>query len=216
MSLASQMDSANLSGLQSRAFRGYEFVTGGETQQTERGKAVEQVGSGLQDFGTTVAGGAASVAAAKGVGKFVRAVKGSGEGDEQAAAGTEEDPIQMGDIAETNIDDAAGAADAGGEAAAGAGEAVAGAAEGAAAGADVAGSILAGGASVEEVMAASGITETPVGLAVAAGLGVVMGIAGFFVHKHSNDKRFTTTTPVQTVSTGAQNFFDQAGAGNVA
>jgi hypothetical protein len=55
-----------------------------------------------------------------------------------------------------------------------------------------------------------------VGLAVAAGLGVVMGIAGFFVHKHSNDKRFTTTTPVQTVSTGAQNFFDQAGAGNVA
>jgi len=224
MSIASQQDLANASDLRNQAFKGYDLLSGGSVEETAKSAALEGVGSGLQDTGSGLTGGAAAIGIAKGVSKLRKtfgaakkppAEEGGGAGDgaagdaggdaaTDAALGLGDD---AGDVLPALADAGGGAADVAAGAAGGAADAAAGAAGGAS-------EFIAAGASAEEVLAGTGIGETPIGLGVAAALGIAMSIAGFFVHKHA--KKETTTTPIVSTQAAPQNYFDQSGAGNVA
>ncbi len=228
MSIASQQDLANAADLRNQAFKGYDLLSGGDVTETAKSAALEGVGSGLQDTGSGLTGGAAAIGIAKGVSKLRKtfgaakkppAEEGGGAGDgaagdaagdaggdaaTDAALGLGDD---AGDVLPALADAGGGAADVAAGAAGGAADAAAGAAGGAS-------EFIAAGASAEEVLAGTGIGETPIGLGVAAALGIAMSIAGFFVHKHA--KKETTTTPIVSTQAAPQNYFDQSGAGNVA
>lgn len=225
MSIASQEDLANLSNLREQSFKGYDLLTGGDPVETAKSAALEGVGSGLQDTGSGLTGGAAAIGIAKGVSKLRGFIKGRVTGQQEGEAGGDAGGEGAG-VEETNLDDvvaqAGGDVDAAADAvAAGGAEAADVAAGGAAAGGEAAAGaaggaseFIAAGASAEEILAGTGISETPIGLGVAAALGVALSIAGFFVHKHA--KKETTTTPIVATQAAPQNYFDQAGAGNVA
>ncbi len=227
MSIASQQDLANAADLRNQAFKGYDLLSGGDVTETAKSAALEGVGSGLQDTGSGLTGGAAAIGIAKGVSKLRKtfgaakkppAEEGGGAGGDaggaagdaggdaatDAALGLGDD---AGDVLPALADAGGGAADVAAGAAGGAADAAAGAAGGAS-------EFIAAGASAEEVLAGTGIGETPIGLGVAAALGIAMSIAGFFVHKHA--KKETTTTPIVSTQAAPQNYFDQSGAGNVA
>jgi len=220
MSIASQQDLANASDLRNQAFKGYDLLSGGSVEETAKSAALEGVGSGLQDTGSGLTGGAAAIGIAKGVSKLRKtfgaakkppAEEGGGAGDAGADAGADAGS-DLSAVA-TPFDPLADAAT---NAASGVGDAAVGAAEPvAAAAAETGGSeFIAAAGSAEEILAGTGIGETPIGLGVAAALGIAMSIAGFFVHKHA--KKETTTTPIVSTSVAPQNYFDQQGAGNVA
>jgi len=212
---AQQLDQSQNSEFQSMANRGFNFAAGGETLQNAGVAAVAEAGQSLQDTGSGLLGTAVSVGLGRAVITKVAQAKKVAQAARQALRGGEESGGDS-EIAETSFaTDADGAASsvapAGGDAAGAAGSEITTAtAEGGAEAGEVAGGILTGGADAEEVLAASGVGETPVGLVAMAGVGLVMGIAGFFLHRHA-EKHATKTTPVVQEQQGASNYFVQAG-----
>lgn len=213
---AQSLDQQQTSEFQSMANRGFDFMAGGADIKSAAAAAEAEAGQSLQDTGSGLLGTATSVALGRAVLTKVAQVKKAAQAAKQALRGGGEEEGGGSEIAETSFaTDAGGDAVAvGGDAAPAGGDAVGGAAatstEASADGAAEAGSILAGGADAEEVLAASGVGETPVGLVAMAGVGLVMGIAGFFLHRHA-EKHAVKTTPVVQEQQGATNFFVQRG-----
>jgi len=205
---AQSLDQQQNSEFQSMANRGFDFMAGGVTIKSAAAAAEAEAGQSLQDTGSGLLGTATSVGIGRAVLTKVADVKKAAQAAKQALSG-EGTPSN---IAETSFaTDADGAtasvAPAGTSAAGGA---AADSTSAAADGAAEAGSVLAGGADAEEVLAASGVGETPVGLVAMAGVGLVMGIAGFFLHRHA-EKHAEKQSPVIQEQAGATNFFIQKG-----
>lgn len=202
---AQSLDEQQNTEFQSMANRGFDFMAGGASIKNVAAAAEAEAGQSLQDTGSGLLGTAASVGLGRAVLTKVAQAKKAAQAAKDALTGESEGGSE---IAETSF-----ATDAGGEAAPAGMSAAGGAAADAsevAADAGEASSILAGGADAEAVLAGSGVGETPVGLVAMAGVGLVMGIAGFFMHRHA-EKHAEKTTPVVQEQQGATTFFVQKG-----
>jgi len=209
---AQSLDQQQNTEFQSMANRGFDFMTGGVTIKSAAAAAEAEAGQSLQDTGSGLLGTATSVGIGRAVlGKVAQAKK-AASAAKQAARGGEDAGEGAGDAAEdvtANPFAALNPAPAGGGAGGAAADGVEVSAE-VATDASEAGSILAGGADAEAVLAGSGVGETPVGLIAMAGVGLVMGIAGFFMHRHA-EKHADKTTPVVQEQQAATNYFVQKG-----
>jgi len=193
------------------ANRGFDFMTGGVTIKSAAAAAEAEAGQSLQDTGSGLLGTATSVGIGRAVLGKVAQVKKAAQAAKQAAQGKSDaatdDALGLGDDAADDLPALAGdVAPAGGDAVGGA---ISAGTE-VATDATEAGSILAGGADAEAVLAGSGVGETPIGLVAMAGVGLVMGIAGFFMHRHA-EKHAEKTTPVVQEQQAATNYFVQKG-----
>ena len=210
MSALGYSDSMQTSEFSSMVNRGFDFTVGGESVAKAGAAAAAEVGQSLQDAGVGAIGTSAAVglgrAGLRVAAKLTNAVKGTtsaaedagtSAGSDLSAAATPFDPL----------------ADAATNAASGVGDATVGATDvvttTATSDATAAG-FLSGGADAEEVLAGSGVGETPVGLIAMAGIGLVMGIAGFFLHRHA-EKHATKVAPTMQEQTGSTNYFIQSG-----
>jgi len=208
---AQSLDQQQNTEFQSMANRGFDFMTGGVTIKSAAAAAEAEAGQSLQDTGSGLLGTATSVGIGRAVLGKVAQVKKAAQAAKQAAQGKSDaatdDALGLGDDAADDLPALAGdVAPAGGDAVGGAVTA----ATDVAADATEAGSILAGGADAEAVLAGSGVGETPIGLVAMAGVGLVMGIAGFFMHRHA-EKHAEKTTPVVQEQQAATNYFVQKG-----
>jgi len=206
MSALGYSDSMQTSEFSSMVNRGFDFTVGGESVAKAGAAAAAEVGQSLQDAGVGAIGTSAAVglgrAGLRVAAKLTNAVKGTTSaaettGSDLSAAATPFDPL----------------ADAATNAASGVGDATVGATDVAVSsgGTDAAAAgFLSGGADAEEVLAGSGVGETPVGLIAMAGIGLVMGIAGFFLHRHA-EKHATKVAPTMQEQTGSTNYFVQSG-----
>lgn len=213
MSALGYSDSMQTSEFSSMVNRGFDFTVGGESVARAGAAAAAEVGQSLQDAGVGAIGTSAAVglgrAGLRVAAKLTNAVKGTttaaedagtSAGSDLSAAATPFDPL----------------ADAATNAASGVGDATVGATDVAvtttttATTDATAAGFLAGGADAEEVLAGSGVGETPVGLIAMAGIGLVMGIAGFFLHRHA-EKHATKVAPTMQEQTGSTNYFIQSG-----
>jgi len=208
---AQSLDQQQNTEFQSMANRGFDFMTGGVTIKSAAAAAEAEAGQSLQDTGSGLLGTATSVGIGRAVLGKVAQVKKAAQAAKQAAQGKSDaatdDALGLGDDAADDLPALAGdVAPAGGDAVGGA---ISAGTE-VATDATEAGSILAGGADAEAVLAGSGVGETPIGLVAMAGVGLVMGIAGFFMHRHA-EKHAEKTTPVVQEQQGATNYFVQKG-----
>jgi len=204
MSALGYSDAMQTSEFSSMVNRGFDFTVGGESVAKAGAAAAAEVGQSLQDAGVGAIGTSAAVglgrAGLRVAAKLTNAVKGttsaadstaSSAGTDAAADATADitaNPFAALNAATTTTDVAASS---GGTDAAAAG-------------------FLSGGADAEEVLAGSGVGETPVGLIAMAGIGLVMGIAGFFLHRHA-EKHATKVAPTMQEQTGSTNYFVQSG-----
>jgi len=208
---AQSLDQQQNTEFQSMANRGFDFMTGGVTIKSAAAAAEAEAGQSLQDTGSGLLGTATSVGIGRAVLGKVAQVKKAAQAAKQAAQGKSDaatdDALGLGDDAADDLPALAGdVAPAGGDAVGGA---ISAGTE-VATDATEAGSILAGGADAEAVLAGSGVGETPIGLVAMAGVGLVMGIAGFFMHRHA-EKHAEKTTPVVQEQQAATNYFVQKG-----
>lgn len=218
---AQSLDQQQSTEFQSMANRGFDFAAGGLSIKNVAAAAEAEAGQSLQDTGSGLLGTAASVGIGRAVLTKVAQAKKAAQAAKAALKGGSNEEGAAGGAGDAGGDAAAGGsklltpADLGGDAAPAGGDAAGGAAANvtevsAEQGAGEAGSILAGGADAEEVLASSGVGETPVGLVAMAGVGLIMGIAGFFMHRHA-EKHMDKTTPVVQEQQSATTFFVQKG-----
>jgi len=219
---AQSLDQQQNTEFQSMANRGFDFLAGGVSIKSVGAAAEAEAGQSLQDTGSGLLGTATAVGIGRTVLTKVAQAKKAAQAAKAALRGGSDDAGGAGGAGGAAADDAAAGASkllTPADIAAGNPAPAAGGAGGA--GTDLAttsveqtasegGSILAGGADAEEVLAASGVGETPIGLVAMAGVGLVMGIAGFFMHRHA-EKHAEKTTPIVQEQAGATNYFVQKG-----
>jgi len=206
------LDQQQNSEFQSMANRGFNFMAGGVSVKSVSAAAEAEAGQSLQDTGSGLLGTATSVGIGRAVLGKVAQVKKAAQAAKQALSGQSEGGTEIAETSFATDADGAAAAVTGDAAPAGMSAAGGAAADASTVAADAgeAGSILAGGADAEAVLAGSGVGETPVGLIAMASVGLVMGVAGFFMHRHA-ERHATKTTPIVQEQQGATNYFVQKG-----